>query len=87
MTGLFISKPETLLIGLSLGINFMATLGLQVTFNVDAAAFLNLSIATTFGVRTRRRHDVSAAHSRRRMEHSTPREREPGHALGDREFG
>ncbi|SFV35136.1 FUSC family protein [Hyphomicrobium facile] len=50
MTGLFISKPETLLIGLSLGINFMATLGLQVTFNVDAAAFINLSIATTFGV-------------------------------------
>ena len=50
MTGLFISKPETLLIGLSLGINFMATLGLQVTFNVDAAAFINLSIATTSGV-------------------------------------
>lgn len=50
VTGLFISKPETLLIGLSLGINFMATLGLQVTFNVDAAAFINLSIATTSGV-------------------------------------
>lgn len=33
-----------------MGINFMATLGLQVTFNVDAAAFINLSIATTFGV-------------------------------------
>jgi uncharacterized membrane protein YccC len=50
VTGLFMSNPRTFLIGLSLGINFMATLGLQVTFTVDAAAFINTSIATTFGV-------------------------------------
>ena len=49
-TGLLMSKPETFLIGLSLGINLMATIGLQVTFNVDAATFINSSIATTFGV-------------------------------------
>jgi len=48
--GLLISRPETLLIGLSLGVNGIATTGLQAHFTADAAAFLNVSIATTFGV-------------------------------------
>ncbi|WP_045837690.1 FUSC family protein [Hyphomicrobium sp. 99] len=48
--GLLLSKPETLLIGLSLGVNGLATIGIQAHFSVDTAAFLNGSIATTFGV-------------------------------------
>lgn len=48
--GLLISRPETLLIGLSLGVNGISTTGLQQHFTADAAAFLNVSIATTTGV-------------------------------------
>ncbi|RUO97514.1 FUSC family protein [Hyphomicrobium sp.] len=48
--GLCISKAETLLVGLSLAINFAAMVGLQQTFNVDAASFLNNAIAMSCGV-------------------------------------
>jgi uncharacterized membrane protein YccC len=48
--GLLISKPETFVVGISLAINCAAMIGLQVTFNVDAAAFLNTSMAMTIGV-------------------------------------
>ena len=48
--GLFISKAETFVIGISLAINFAAMVSLQVTFKVDAVAFLNTSIAMTVGV-------------------------------------
>ena len=48
--GLLVSKPENFVIGISLAINCAAMIGLQVTFNVDAAAFLNTSMAMTIGV-------------------------------------
>lgn len=48
--GLLVSKPETFVIGISLAINSAAMIGLQVTFNVDTATFLNTSIAMTLGV-------------------------------------
>ncbi len=48
--GLFVSSAETLLIGLSLAINTAAMIGLQETFAIDAATFLNNSLAMTFGV-------------------------------------
>ncbi|MFT3731948.1 MAG: FUSC family protein [Hyphomicrobium sp.] len=48
--GILISRPETMLIGLSLAINMIAMIGLQVTFSVDTATFWNSSIATSGGV-------------------------------------
>jgi uncharacterized membrane protein YccC len=48
--GLFMSKPETFLIGLSLALNSAAMIDLQETFNVDTAIFLNTSLAMTLGV-------------------------------------
>ncbi|RUP08068.1 FUSC family protein [Hyphomicrobium sp.] len=48
--GLLMSKPETFLIGLSLGVNGIATVGIQAHFSVDTAGFMNASIATICGV-------------------------------------
>jgi len=48
--GLLMSKPETFLIGLSLGVNGIATVGIQAHFSVDTAEFMNASIATICGV-------------------------------------
>ncbi len=48
--GLLMSKPETFLIGLSLGVNGIATVGIQAHFSVDSAGFMNASIATICGV-------------------------------------
>lgn len=48
--GLLMSKPETFLIGLSLGVNGIATVGIQAHFTVDTAGFMNASIATICGV-------------------------------------
>jgi uncharacterized membrane protein YccC len=48
--GLCVSKSETQLLGLSMAINTAAMIGLQETFTIDTATFLNNSVAMTFGV-------------------------------------
>jgi len=50
MFGLCVSNPGTMLIGLSMAINTAAMIGIQQTFTIDTATFLNSSIAMTFGI-------------------------------------